>query len=154
MLKYELMDKNFSGDLSAQELRNILLENDVKPTIQRIEILDFLLKNRIHPSVEDIYVELEDKIPTLSKTTVYNTLNLFRKKNLVQFLTIEENEIRFDIDVRPHAHFKCKVCGKIYDLDNHQFSDFNGKTVEGHVVEETYIFLKGICKDCASKKNN
>ena len=30
-----------------------------------------------HPTVETIYKELIDEIPTLSKTTVYNTLKQF-----------------------------------------------------------------------------
>jgi Fur family peroxide stress response transcriptional regulator len=44
---------------------------------------------------------------TLSKTTVYNSLKLFLKRGIVQELTIEEKEVRYDADTRPHAHFKC-----------------------------------------------
>ena len=154
MLKYELMDRNFKEQLSVKELRDILIENDVKPSIQRIKILEFLLKNRIHPSVEEIYNALEGTIPTLSKTTVYNTLNLFRKVKLVQFLTIEENEIRFDIDLRPHAHLKCEKCGKVYDVDLSETPNYNGSIIDGHLIKENFLFFKGICKNCLSKENN
>lgn len=37
----------------------------------------YLLKNHTHPTVDEVYVALCKVIPTLSKTTVYNTLRLF-----------------------------------------------------------------------------
>ena len=49
----------------------------IKPSIQRIAIMDYLLTHKTHPSIEEIYLALCDEIPTLSKTTVYNTLKLF-----------------------------------------------------------------------------
>lgn len=154
MLKSKFLKKNFKEQLSPMDLKSILLENNIKPTIQRIQILEFLIKNKIHPSVDDIYVALEGKIPTLSRTTVYNTLNIFKEVNLVQFLTFEENEIRFDVDLRPHAHLKCNVCDKVYDLNIETSMDFNGNIIEGHLVNETYIFFKGVCKDCLKKEHN
>ena len=49
----------------------------IKPSLQRIAIMEYLIENRIHPTVEDIYEALYIKVPTLSKTTVYNTIKLF-----------------------------------------------------------------------------
>ncbi len=40
-----------------------------------------------------IYRELLDEIPTLSKTTLYNTLNLFVERGIINMLNLEENEI-------------------------------------------------------------
>ena len=51
-----------------------------------------------------IYQELVRNIPTLSKTTVYNTLNLFLKRIAVM-ITIDENETRYDADTSLHGHF-------------------------------------------------
>lgn len=73
-------------------------------------------KHRTHPTAEEVYLNLSKEIPTLSKTSVYNTLSLFVEKGLVQMLTIEENIARFDADTSVHGHFQCKVCGKIYDF--------------------------------------
>ncbi len=55
-------------------------------------------------------------VARLSKTTVYNTLKLFVAKGIVQELTIEEKEVRYDADTKPHAHFKCIECGNVYDI--------------------------------------
>ena len=43
----------------------------IRPSEQRIVILEYLLGHRTHPTVETIYSELSPKMPTLSKTTVY-----------------------------------------------------------------------------------
>jgi Ferric uptake regulator family. len=31
-------------------------------------------------------------------------------------LTIEDNETRYDIKMPNHGHFKCELCGKIFDF--------------------------------------
>ena len=86
-----------------------LLKFGIKPSVQRIAIMNFLLHNRIHPSVEDIYNALCVSIPTLSKTTVYNTLKLFAEQGALLALVIDEKNVRFDIDTSNHAHFQCGV---------------------------------------------
>ena len=65
--------------------------------------------------MEQIYTVLHKEIPTLSKTTVYNTLNTLIDAGLVKLITIDENETRYDIDTTTHGHFKCESCG-IYDF--------------------------------------
>lgn len=32
-----------------------LLQNGIKPSIQRIEIMQYLLEHRTHPTVDDVY---------------------------------------------------------------------------------------------------
>lgn len=50
-----------------------LLDHQIKPSVQRIAIMDYLLKHKTHPCIDEIYTALCKEIPTLSKTTVYNT---------------------------------------------------------------------------------
>lgn len=70
-------------------------------------------------------------------------------------VTLEENEMRFDAETRPHGHFKCTCCGNIYDFfcDAIQ-ADPQQNLPEGFSVEETQLYVLGRCKDCneAQKK--
>lgn len=50
-----------------------LVEKGIRPSLQRIAIMDWLIKHPTHPTIEDVYKGLAESIPTLSKTTVYNT---------------------------------------------------------------------------------
>ena len=61
----------------------------IKPSVQRIAIMDYLLTHRTHPAIDEIYLALCEQIPTLSKTTVYNTLKLFVEHGAAQMLTID-----------------------------------------------------------------
>jgi len=132
----------------------LLVAHQIKPSLQRMALLDDLLQNRTHPTVEEVYGRLSPKIPTLSKTTVYNTLRLFAEKGVAQMLTIEEQRLRFDADMRPHAHFLCKTCGKVYDLFGVEpIGDNPIELIEGHRVLETQIYYHGICKKCLLKKD-
>ena len=51
-----------------------LLKYSIKPSMQRIAIMEYLMEHRTHPSADEIYTALSPSMPTLSKTTVYNTL--------------------------------------------------------------------------------
>ena len=123
----------------------------IRPSVQRIAIMRYLLKNRTHPTVDEIFEALKDQIPTLSKTTVYNTLKLFVENGAALYIGIDEKNARFDGYVDPHAHFRCKKCGQIIDLpmdiENFLPNNFSGD------IEETYFYLKGICEDCKKKSN-
>ncbi|MDR0572566.1 MAG: transcriptional repressor [Tannerella sp.] len=130
---------------------NILLSGyGIRPSVQRIAIMRYLLKNRTHPTADEVFEALREQIPTLSKTTVYNTLKLFVENGAAIYVGIDEKNARFDGYVEPHAHFRCKKCGTIIDLsmngENYLPKEFNGD------VEETFFYLKGICGNC--KKNH
>ena len=83
----------------------ILYEKGIKPSYARIKIYSYLQLNRMHPTVDEIYNALVNEIPTLSKTTVYNTLKLFESAGITRAITIEDNEARYDINVDNHGHF-------------------------------------------------
>ena len=53
-----------------------LRELGISPSPQRVAIYDFLKKNPVHPTVDTIYRAVLDDLPTISRTTVYNTVNL------------------------------------------------------------------------------
>ena len=74
----------------------VLKENSIKITPQRLEILRYLDENRTHPTADQIYTGLKEKNPSLSKTTVYNSLEILGKHGIIQSLTISGSESRYD----------------------------------------------------------
>jgi len=124
-----------------------LSSKGIKPSYQRIKVFDYLLNNKTHPTVDNIHQELVGEIPTLSKTTVYNTLKLFQEKGIVLIINIEDNETRFDADISNHGHFKCKNCGEIYDFKLSE-NNLNLPDLKTYSIDEQHIYLKGICPKC------
>jgi len=60
-------------ELSMDKLREYRENEGVHPSYHRLKILEYLMNHRTHPTVERIPKELSKEIPTLSKTTIYNT---------------------------------------------------------------------------------
>ncbi len=134
--------------MSIQEVYHHLKEHDIKPSVQRVAIMQYLSEHLTHPTIDQIYNDLVPDMPTLSKTTIYNTLRLFYDKKAVIALFIDEKNVRYDGDTSNHAHFKCKKCGAIYDvpLEETDIPTFGGGS--DLYPEETQIYFLGTCKKC------
>jgi len=132
------------NNIFAEDIKEKLIEKGISPSYQRIKIYEFLIKNRIHPSAERVYLDLVGDIPTLSRTTVHSTLNLFADAGMARRLFIEGSMVRFDIDISNHMHFKCTKCGEVYDI----FKPSVKVKIKDHTVENEETYLYGICKNC------
>lgn len=121
--------------------------HDIKPSYQRMKIFEYLLKNNEHPTVDEIYKALCPEIPTLSKTTVYNTLNLFMQKGIAKVIIIEENETRYDVDLHVHGHFKCEHCKNVYDIPV-TVDQLVQDDMMGFQINEYHVYFKGLCPKC------
>ena len=120
----------------------LLRAHNIRPSLQRIAVMDYLLTHRTHPTADEIYGALAPHIPTLSKTTVYNTLALLVEHGAAAHITIDPRESRFDGDTSPHGHFLCTVCGTLYDV----FFDPQPQLPlppGGHAVASTQIYYRG-----------
>lgn len=131
-------------------IKEILVKKGVSPSHQRVKILQYLIGRKNHPTVEMIYNDLSSEMEIISKATVYNTLNTFIEKGIIMQLTIDEGESRYDADVEIHGHFKCRLCGKIEDIEV-KVAAIDIRSLNGYDVEEQHIYLKGKCKECSTK---
>lgn len=137
--------------LKVEDIGAYLKSHNIKPSFQRMKIFEYLITHRNHPTVEMIYKTLVKEIPTLSKTTVYNTLNLFVDKRIAIVIVIEENETRYDADMEIHGHFKCEECSSVYDIDI-EVEKIDIKSLDNFQINEHHLYFKGICNKCLEKK--
>lgn len=134
------------------ELIRQLREKGISPSPQRLAVYGFLKDNPIHPTADTIMKELKPLIPTLSLTTVYNTLKLFVSRDLVHEVIIEDGELRFDADLCDHAHFKCTCCEKVFDLfppEGRPVLEKLPALPAGFTVTGVHVCLRGKCSGCA-----
>ena len=125
----------------------------VTPSPQRTAIYHFLRTHAIHPTAETIFAAVRAEQPSLSLTTVYNTLKLLAEKHAVQEIFIEGCEVRYDADMSAHGHFKCLHCGEVYDLfpaENEPLMPSVPGLPEGFVLKEIQLSCRGYCPktDC------
>ncbi|MBN2058381.1 MAG: transcriptional repressor [Candidatus Saganbacteria bacterium] len=122
-------------------------DKGIRPSQQRLRIMKYLEGRHDHPSVDMIYDALVREMPTISKTTIYNTLRLMVEKALVADLTISGQGVRYDPVTEPHSHFLCRKCGQVIDLEDIECPCLK-KEVQGNKVEEVRVYLIGLCKKC------
>lgn len=132
-------------------MKGILEKSGIKPSIQRIQIFKFLMSSKDHPTAKDIYERISKEIPTLSKTTIYNSVKIFEDKGILKPIRIKEGEARYDISSEFHPHFRCNSCDRLFDLDNNLFVN-DKEEIDGHLIEDKCVCYSGICRDCRKKK--
>ncbi|WP_353095374.1 Fur family transcriptional regulator [Tissierella praeacuta] len=140
-------------NIAFEELTNELKNKKIRLSHQRLKVLEYLINHRTHPTVDQIYTDLQKEVPTLSKTTIYNTLNTLIDADLVKVITIEDNETRYDIATNNHGHFKCESCRKIFDFE----VDFDSLTIKGldnFKINHRDVYFKGICPTCIQKNSD
>lgn len=128
---------------------NYLISKNIKPSLQRIAIMQYLLNHLEHPTVDEVFQALAKEIPTLSKTTVYNTMTLLESAGAINTLTIDEKNVRYDSITEQHAHLKCRKCGRIFDLKMPAMTDSESGDFE---IDKIEILYYGICKECQHKQ--
>lgn len=134
--------------MTYMQAHRYLMQFSIRPSVQRTAVMEYLMNYRTHPTVDEIYLALSPSIPTLSKTTVYNTLNLFVEKGAVQVLTLDEKNARYDADVSKHGHFYCRSCGGVQDIFNMKPEMYAIPESENFRVESVEISYHGVCKNC------
>jgi Fe2+ or Zn2+ uptake regulation protein len=136
---------------TPKEVTDYLKEHNVKPSFIRLKVMQYLMAKRLHPNADSIYKSLSKEIPTLSKTSIYNTLRTFASAGVIKEIMIEDNEIRYDAYIDRHAHFKCVVCGDLQDIDLGCVSCAAQEKLHGNKVMDEHIYMKGICAECVKK---
>lgn len=137
---------------TEKEAYDRLLNSGVRPSTQRMAIMQYLLTHATHPTIDEVYRAVNKEIASLSRTTVYNTLRLFADHHAAQMITIDDHHVCYDGNTTPHVHFFCKRCGRVIDLfEEHAPRLLRPKNVGGNLVEEEQLYYKGVCLECRRK---
>ena len=97
-----------------------LRKHGISPTKQRLEVASILLVKPQHLSADQVLNLLREQGSKISKATVYNTLNLFKKGGVVRELNIDSAKTIFDSTTIPHHHFFNVDTGEVIDIPKNQ----------------------------------
>ena len=136
-----------------------LINKEHKLTFARKKILDALIISTTHQTADEIYQYLRVMSKELGIATVYRTLDLFEKLNIVEVLI--KDQTKYYKIVNPnqknHIHFICSDCQDIVEFDDPVLLDLDQKIREymsdtyKHQITE-HLSVTGICKKCLIKK--
>lgn len=119
---------------------------------QRELIYNAVLGSKEHPTAEMVYQWLKPANPNLSLGTVYRNLTLLAQEGILIRMPFPVE--RYDADVRPHSHFRCKDCGRVFDLmleKDTAMDALAAKAAPGFQVEGHDLTFTGLCPECRKK---
>lgn len=132
------------------EPAEVLRSHGLKATSQRRAILQVLHESRDHPSAEEVHAKLQGEHPTVSLSTVYDTLGRLEDQRIVQTLHAGDGVTRYEFNASPHVNVICRDCGSILDIPSPQlqalFRDVERRS--RFALSEQHVELQGRCRDC------
>jgi Fe2+ or Zn2+ uptake regulation protein len=145
------------GNMTSDEIKRKLIEtlkkNSLKLTRQRLEIIEVLSRDRSHPSARDIFHKVRQKVPSVSLSTVYYTLNLFKKDGAIKELEFYDMENRYESNITDHLDLVCLGCGKIVDyVEEVPIPIERVERKTGFAVDRIRFEYYGYCQQCRKKQ--
>jgi Fur family peroxide stress response transcriptional regulator len=128
-------------------------EHGLAMTVQRRAILEELVSRRDHPSADQIFDAVGERLPGLSRTTVYRVLEAFVRAGAARKVPHPDAVARFDPIFERHHHLLCDRCGRLFDLDDSEVRGFAlPRSLGGFVVRDYSIHVTGVCAGCRNSK--
>ena len=129
---------------------NMCRSRGIALTVQRRIILQELLGRTDHPTADQIYESVQDRVPGLSRTTVYRVLDKLVELGAARKLAHTGAIVRFDPNVERHHHLICETCGQLVDLDDRAIRklDLPRTSKSGFTITDYSINFTGICAGC------
>jgi len=125
------------------DVLELLREHDIQPSAQRVAVASYALTTADHPSADEVWERVRRTFPMVSRATVYNTLNLFVDKGLLQALVLAEGKVVFDPKVDRHHHFVDEDTGAIHDVPWEALQVKNVEGLRGFDVRAYQVVLRG-----------
>ena len=134
------------------KFRDVLRQEGLKCTPQRVVILEEVVKDRGHRECEEIYMALRQNGSHVSRATLYRTMDILVKNEFVRKMEIGDGRARYEskVDRLHHDLLICTSCGKIVEFVDHDIEDIQVQIAKRyHFILQRHIHqLFGLCKKC------
>lgn len=131
-----------------QHCELLLREHGIKVTPQRLSIVEEL-EGCVHLSVDELYIAIKKKFPSISLATVYKNINAMLEKGFILEVKIPNQKSKYELTKASHSHVMCESCGKVEDivLDLKELSSKAANVTEYQIHDDALILL-GVCPHC------
>ena len=117
-------------------------------TRQRAVVLEIIRSDMCHHTAEEIFRLAREKLPTISRGTVYNNLRALEEEKIIRRISGDGTADRYDNAFTPHGHIICKVCGRVRDFNIEGFSDTLARVI-GNRVDSYELKARVVCDECS-----
>ena len=133
-------------------LSNALKKEGLRHTIQRQAVWDEIKSNDDHRDAEQIYSALRKNNLNVSRATVYRTIDVLYKNNLIRKIELGDSPSKYENKVNSdhHDHIICVQCGRIDEFVDDKIESQQDKIIDklGFKMIRHIHQLFVLCKDC------
>lgn len=120
-------------------------------TNQRALIMEIIRQGEGHLDADEIYRRARERVPRLSLSTVYRTLQMLKKLDLVEELHFDEEHHHYEVKPSAeHHHLICLGCGRVIEF-HYPLSRYLKRNIpeaKGFDIAETEVRMSGYCSKC------
>jgi len=129
----------------SADLIQLLREHGINPSQQRLAVAEYVLFTVDHPTADQVWARVKSSsgVRMLARATVYNTLNLFVEKGLLQQFALAGGRVVFDPNTTPHHHFLDEADGRIHDVPWDTLEVRNLANLDGIEVRSYQVVIRG-----------
>ena len=129
----------------------LLSDAGVRPTRQRVRVLDELMSERDDVTAQQLHDRLRSRGEKLGLATVYRTLGLLAEAGVIDALSHRPGELCYRLcGPGHHHHLVCSSCHRVVELADceldpwlERISQAHGFVTTGHRLEAS-----GLCAAC------
>lgn len=123
-------------------------------SVQREWIYDYIQRQDAHLSADEIYEGLLKEGKNISLATVYRNLSILVDEYKIASVMTDSKKQVYDKTCKPHDHFVCTKCHKMYDIDLPYDRSIEAKFTKqlDISIESHALTLYGICHDCHQER--
>lgn len=145
-------------DTKSKDFNEQLKEKGYKVTAQRKKVLDVMKENiGQHLTAEEIYELVKKKAPNIGIATVYRTISLLEKMNLIFKIDFGSGSVKYEWDrmdtLHRHHHLICLECGKIIEAGEDLLENIEEKISQEYnfLIKDHCVKFYGYCSECRKK---
>lgn len=140
------------GPVSTTDLEELLRTKGVRPTRQRVAVLDELAGERDDATAQALWQRLRERgDQSIGLATVYRTLALLHERGVVDALSHHEGERCYRLcTAGHHHHLLCEQCHRVVEIDDCDLDGWVDAIARRHgfVANEHRVEISGLCGAC------
>ena len=133
------------------DIADALKNQGYRLTPQRLMVVSAIENSKDHISADEVYSQIVTRYPNVNISTVYRTLELLKRLDLVTETDLGGGRVRYHpANKGHHHHLVCQECGAMIDLDESLLRPLQEALLLEHnfIADLRHLAIHGRCVIC------